>query len=197
MAYLGVLAALVIGGIALFVWSKLHQSIVQSDSLDSPSSRKPGGGGNTSLEEFIAAYRRGEVAADDAIATAHTAAATPDAPAVTVPVRRDRFLSGAVKLAFFLCKSGLKDHHVFAHVQLAALSATGVSDTGLARASIDLLVCNAEMSAVAAIDVIGPEARAPDAPKADYLRSLGIRYLRLSTRSLPKPEEIRALLYRM
>jgi hypothetical protein len=31
----------------------------------------------------------------------------------------------------------------------------------------------------------------------DYLRSLGIRYLRLSPKTLPKPEEIRALLYRM
>lgn len=197
MTYLGVLAALVIGGIALFVWYKLHQSIVQSDRLDSPSSRKSRGGGNNSLEEFIAAYRRGEVAADGAVATAQTAAATADAPAASVPVRRDHFLSGAVKLAFFLCKSGLKDHHVFAHVQLATLSATGVSDAALARASIDLLVCNAEMSAVAAIDVIGPEVHAPDATKADYLRSLGIRYLRLSAKTLPKPEEIQVLLYRM
>jgi hypothetical protein len=197
MGYLGVLAALVIGGIGLFVWYKLYQGIVQRDGLDSSSSRKSRGGGPNSLEEFIAAYRSGAVAADGVVATAQSAAATPDAPAVTVPVRRDRFLSGAVKLAYFLCKSGLKDHHVFAHVQLAALSATGVSDAALARASIDLLVCNAEMSAVAAIDVIGPDGRASEAPKADYLRSLGIRYLRLSAKTLPKPEEIRALLYRM
>ncbi len=197
MAYLGVLAALVIGGIALFVWYKLHQSIVRSDSLDSPSSRKSRGGGNNSLEEFIAAYRRGEVAADGAVATVQTAAAKPDAPAVTVPVRRDQFLSGAVKLTYYVCKTGLKDHHVFAHVRLATLSATAVSDAALARASIDLLVCNAELSAVAAIDVIGPDGHAPDATKADYLRSLGIRYLRLSAKSLPKPEEIQALLYRM
>jgi len=114
-----------------------------------------------------------------------------------VPVRRDQFLGGAVKLAYFLCKSGLKDHHVFAHVQLATLSATTVSDAGLARASIDLLVCNAEMSAVAAIELIGAEGQATDTLKVDYLRSLGIHYLRLSVKSLPKPEEIRALLYRM
>ena len=197
MAYIGVLAALVIGGIALFVWYKLHQSTVQSDSLDSTSSRKSRGGDNKSLEAFIAAYRSGAVAPDGAIATAQVPAATPDAPAVTVPVRRDQFLGGAVKLAYFLCKSGLKDHHVFAHVQLATLSATGVSEAALARTSVDLLVCNSEMSAVAAIDVIGPEGCAPDTLKVDYLRSLGIRYLRLSAKTLPKPEEIRALLYRM
>ena len=197
MAYVGVFAALVIGGIALFVWYKLHQSIVQSDSLDSPSSRKSRGGANNSLEEFIAAYRRGEVAADGAVATAQTAAAKPDAPAVTAPVRRDQFLSWAVKLAFFLCKAGLRDHHVFAHVQLATLAANGASDTALARGSVDLVVCNPAMSVVAAIDVIGPDGPTPDATKADYLRSLGIRYLRLSAKSLPKPEEIQALLYRM
>ena len=197
MAYLGVLAILVIGGVGLFVWYRQYQSIVQNSSLDSPSSKKSRGGVNNSLEEFIAAYRQGNVAAVGAAASVPTAAATADVPVVIVPIRRDHFLSGAVKLAFFICKAGLKDHHVFVHVQLAALSATGVSDAALARASIDLLVCNTEMSVVAAIDVIGPEGRATDALKVDYLRSLGIRYLRLSAKTMPKPEEIRALLYRM
>src|SRR6266850_638941 len=197
MAYLGVLAVLVIGGIGLFVWYRMYQNIVQSGSPDSLSSRKPRGGVNNSLEEFIAAYRHGKVAANGVVVSAPTTAATPDAPAVTVPVRRDHFLSGAVKLAFFVCKAGLKDHHVFAHVQLAALAADSASDAALARGSVDLVVCNPAMSVVAAIDVIGPEGRAPDATKGDYLRSLGIRYLRLSAKTLPKPEEIRALLYRM
>ena len=197
MAYLGVLAVLVIGGIGLFVWYRMYQNIVQSGSPDSLSSRKPRGGVNNSLEEFIAAYRHGKVAANGVVVSAPTTAATPDAPAVTVPVRRDHFLSGAVKLAFFVCKAGLKDHHVFAHVQLAALAADSASDAALARGSVDLVVCNPAMSVVAAIDVIGPEGHTSDATKADYLRSLGIRYLRLSAKALPKPAEIRALLYRI
>jgi len=197
MGYLGVLAALLIGGIALYVWYRLHQSIVQNESLDLTSPRKSRDGANTSLEMFIAAYRRGEVAVDGASAVAKTAESAPDVPAATAPVRREQFLGGAVKLAFFLCKAGLKDHHVFAHVQLARLSATGISDAALAQRSIDLLVCNSEMSAIAAIDVIGPEGGTSDTQKVDYLRLMGIRYLRLSARSLPKPEEIRALLYRM
>lgn len=200
MAYIGVLAALVMGGIALFVWYKLYQRIVESDRLDPRSSRKSRDGSNNSLEEFVAAYRSGAVVIDGAVATAKTAAAapvTPVAATITAPVGRDHFLSGAVKLAFFLCKSGLKDHHVFAHVHLATLSATGISDGALANARIDLLVCNSEMSAVAAVDVISPEGQAPDTAKAEYLRSLGVRYLRLSAKALPKPGEIRALLYRM
>ena len=195
MAYLGALALIVIGGIGLFFWYKQYQSIVQGSSLDS-SSKKSRDGVNNSLEEFLAAYRKGNVAAVGAAASAPAAAATPGAPAGTVPVRRDHFLSGGVKLAFFICKAGLKDHHIFAHVQLAALSTTGVSEAALARASIDLLVCNAEMSPVAAIDLIGPDGRATDTFKVDFLRTLGIRYLRLTAKTLPKPEEIRALLYR-
>jgi hypothetical protein len=74
---------------------------------------------------------------------------------------------------------------------------TGKLDTQLAESEISLLVCNAGMSIVAAIDVIGTEPASTDAAKAETLRSLGIRYLRLSPKSLPKPEEIRTLLYRM
>lgn len=66
-----------------------------------------------------------------------------------------------------------------------------------ARSRVNLLICNPAISIVAAIDVIGPEGRAPDAPKSDYLRSLGIRYLRLSASSRPRPEDIQVLLYRM
>ncbi|HKQ24726.1 MAG TPA: DUF2726 domain-containing protein [Burkholderiales bacterium] len=197
MVYFGILAALVTVGIAVYFWYKMRESIVPSDSPDSPFAKKSRGGPDNSLEEFVTAYRQGKVAVVGAAAPAPTVAAATAAPAVTVPIRRDHFLSGAAKLAFLICKAGLKDHHIFAHVQLATLSTTGVSEAALARASIDLLVCNAEMSPVAAIDVIGPDGRATDTLKVDYLRSLGIRYLRLSAKTLPKPEEIRALLYRM
>ncbi|MEK6211653.1 MAG: DUF2726 domain-containing protein [Pseudomonadota bacterium] len=199
MAYFGVLAGLVIGGLVLLVWYKRHKDIAQEGNSGFPTSRKArSGDGPNSLEEFIAAYRRGEVPAGGTAVPAPSEATAPDAPPVAAaPSKRDPFLGSAVKLAYYLCKTGLKDHHVFAHVQLATLAANSASDAALARGSVDLVVCNPAMSVVAAIDVIGPEVHAPDATKADYLRSLGIRYLRLSAKTLPKPEEIRALLYRM
>src|SRR5258708_24450043 len=172
MAYLGVLAALVIGGIVLFVWFKLYRDIVQSNSLDSLSSRKSRGGGPNSLEEFIAAYRSGAVAADGAVATTRASAATPDAPAVTVPVRRDPFLGPAVKLGYYLCKTGLKDHHVFVYVQLAALAANSTSDAALAPASVDLVVCNPAMSVVAALGLIRPHGYTPQPTKVGHPRPL-------------------------
>lgn len=197
MAYVGVLAGLVIGGLVLWGWYKLHQDIKQGGS-SGPVSQKPrSAAGPNALEEFVAAYHRGEVSAGGIAVPAPSQAATPVAPPAAVPSKRDPFLGPAVKLAYYLCKTALKDHHVFAHIPLATLAANGISDAASARSNVDLVVCNPAMSIVAAIDVIGPEGRAPDAPKADYLRSLGVRYLRLSASSLPKPEEIQALLYRM
>jgi hypothetical protein len=197
MAYFAVLAGFVIGGAVLWVWYRLHKDISQNENPGPGSRKARNRDGANSLEEFIAAYRRGEVSAGDTNVTAPSQAPEPDAPPATAQIKRDPFLDPAVKLAFYLCKTGLKDHHVFAHVPLAILSATGAGDIALARGSVDLLVCNRAISIVAAIDVIGPEGRAPDVPKADYLRSLGIRYLRLSASSLPRPEDIQALLYRM
>ena len=193
MAYFGVLAGLAIAGIVLWGWYKLHQEI-KRDAGPEPASRKPrSDAGPNALEQFIAAYRRGEVSAASPQPTAPPQAAAP----ASAPSKRDPFLGPAEKLAYYLCKTALKDHHVFAHVPLGMLSGDSKSDQALARGSVDLVVCNPAMTVVAAIDVIGPEGRAADAAKSDYLRSLGIRYLRWSARSPPKPEEVRALVYRM
>jgi hypothetical protein len=197
MAYVGVLAGFVIGGAALWLWYRLHKDISGNGNSGTGTPQTRNRDGSNSLEEFIAAYRRGEVSAGGATVAAPSQAAAPDAPRTTAPIKRDPFLDPSVKLAFYLCKTGLKDHHVFAHVPLATLSATGARDIAIARGSVDLLVCNSAISIVAAIDVIGPEGRAPEAQKADYLRSLGIRYLRLSVSSLPRREDIQSLLYRI
>jgi hypothetical protein len=125
------------------------------------------------------------------------AIAVPSAPAAAGPARRDAFISGSTKLAYLACKTGLRDHHIFAHVPLSALSSGDVIDPALARAGVDLLICNAAMSAVAAIDLIDSGAGAANAAKSDYLKILGIRYLRLSAKSLPRPDELHALLYKM
>ena len=79
----------------------------------------------------------------------------------TTPAKRDAFVSGSTKLAYLACKTGLRDHHIFAHVQLSALSAGGAIDPVLARTGVDLLICNAAMSAVAAIDLIDASRSTP------------------------------------
>jgi hypothetical protein len=194
MAYFGVLAGLAIGGLVLWGWYKLHRDISQGGN-SRPVSQKPrSGAGPNALEQFIAAYQRGEVSAGPEL-TAPSQAAAPYVASAAAS-RRDPFLTPAEKQAYDLCKTALKDHHVFAHVALATLSANGISDQALAPGSVDLVVCNPAMTVVAAIDVVGPEGRAADASRNDHLRALGVRHLRLHASSLPKPEELQALLYR-
>ena len=77
------------------------------------------------------------------------------------------------------------------------MSTGGAIDPALAPTSIDLLICNAAMSPVAAIDVIDAGSGAANVAKSDHLKALGIRYLRLSAKSLPRPDEFHALLYKM
>jgi hypothetical protein len=194
--------------VAVFVvWFRAYKSIKGDDgplfSMGNRESRKE----KKSLDDFIAAYRRGEVAVASSaavVAKAETKAAMAKAgPAAPVfPVKRDAFVSGATKLAYLACKAGLRDHHIFAHVSLSALSRDGVSDPVLVDAEVDLLICNAGLSAVAAIDMIDAAtndgAGVPaNAAKAEHLRGLAIRYMRLSAKSLPRPDELHALLYKM
>jgi hypothetical protein len=138
------------------------------------------------------------------IVTAHPGAKQPaptaipaDVHPVAVAVKRDVFITGATKLVYMVCKAGLRDHHVFAHVPLRALSTGGAIDPMLALTTVDLLVCNAAMAPVAAIDVIEATSGPADAVKAGHLKGLGLRYLRFSAKSLPRPDALHALLYKM
>ncbi len=200
MNYLGLIIGGMIAAIALVVWFHWHRSMTGGGKPDLFPKKAGKRDQGDSLEDFVAAYRRGEISLKDEAkaATGGAAAAIPvpvTMPEPVLPGRQDPFLSGATKLAYYVCKSGLRDHHVFACVRVQSLC-TGKLDARLAESEISLLVCNAGMSVVAAIDVIGSAPAASDDAKKELLRTLGIRYLRLSPKSLPKPEEIRTLLYR-
>ena len=213
MKIAGALFGFLVLAAVIVVWFRAYKAIKGDDGpLFSMGSRKPRKE-NNSLDEFIASYKRGEVAVgNDAPAAGKVAAKPLSAPlavpaAQTAPARRDAFVSGSTKLAYLACKTGLRDHHIFAHVPLSALSTGGAIDPALARTGVDLLICNATMSAVAAIDLIDAGlidaglidagAGPANAAKSDHLKALGIRYLRLSAKSLPRPDELHALLYKM
>ena len=162
------------------------------------------GESNEAAEAFVAAYRSGnaELPAATPVTVAGTAPvivpATPSAsrPPASTPARDNAFISGAVKVAYLSIKAGMRDHHVFAHVAMTMLPGPGEIDPALAQARLDLLVCNAEMKPVAAVDIIGLDTGPADAARLAQLRVLGIRYLRLPATSLPRPGELRALIYR-
>ena len=205
MNYFGLIFGGIVAIAAIAAWYRWHRSMTGEDNPGRLPAKGKKQDQSDSLEAFVAAYRRGAVSLTEETRPLPVAAArapVASAPAAidrlqpALPARRDAFLSGATKLAYYVCKSGLRDHHVFAQVRLQSLC-TGKLDARLADAEISLLVCNAGMSIVAAIDVIGPEAAPADGANVEALRSLGIRYLKLSPKSLPKPEDIRTLLYRM
>ena len=211
MKIAGALLGLLIMAAVIVVWYRAYKSIKGDDgplfSIDKRKPRKE----NNSLDEFIASYKRGEVTPDTSIAAVvkpatavlsipaavKPAIAVSSAPAAAAPARRDAFISGSTKLAYLACKTGLRDHHIFAHVPLSALSSGDAIDPTLARTGVDLLICNAAMSAVAAIDLMDAGTGAANAAKSEYLKARGIRYLRLSAKSLPRPDELHALLYKM
>jgi hypothetical protein len=218
MKYAGVLFGLLILAGVLVLWFRAYKSIKGDQALLSSGGKRAPKQRNNSLDEFIASYKRGEVSLENngkaapSPAAAETPAAnsvlpgalTPPASAVVTavpaeagPIRCETFLSGATKLAYLTSKAGLRDHHIFAHVQLSALSTGSSLGEPLLHAGVDLVICNAAMAPVAAVDLIdGAGGQAP-AEKAEHLRALGIRYLRLSVKSLPRPDEWRSLLYKM
>lgn len=209
MDILGIVAGFLVSGIALFVWYKIHRSVTRGEEFSLlPARKSPLADEESSaaIETFVAAYRSGNATVPAAMPqqasrpavrppAAASSPAAPD-PQSTAPVAPgSSFLSGAVKVAYLSFRSGLRDHHVFVHVDMTKLAGYR-HEAGATRATLDLLVCDAQMKPVAGIDIVGAEPGLADSTKQSQLRALDIRYLRLSVKSLPKPDAIRALLYR-
>ncbi len=176
--------------------------------------------GDNELEAFISAYREGKIdpmllatgddGVDAALASVRPSAATADettpaaaaalaamgapaaaapapasAPAPTAPAT---LLRPDVKLAYLTFRSGLRDHHVFPNVRLGDLG------FGVAVGTVDLLVCDSEFKYVAAVDVYTGE-KPDDRPKSMFLSRAGINHLILSIKAMPRPAQLRELIY--
>ena len=145
------------------------------------------------MEAFIAAYRAGKINPAELkseptpeqsapeLASRATARAAPAASPAAV-------LRPEVKLAYLTLRAGLPDHHVFPGFRLADLGVAA------AEVKVDLLVCDAQFRPVAALDV-ATQAAAPAGNRAASLQAAGIRYLALAVARMPRPAQIRALIY--
>jgi hypothetical protein len=186
--------AFILGGAGI-AWYLVHRYLRTTSKTDA-------GASSSELEAFIAAYRSGRIDAQAAAgapvpavprAAAARAAAAP-APATAEsgkPRRPGALLRPEVKLAYLSLRAGLRDHHVFPNVPIADLG------HGDAPGRVDLIVSGPDFMTVAAIDVsAGAGAAANDTDKVAFLRAAGIRYLRLNARAMPKPDELKTLLYR-
>jgi len=99
------------------------------------------------------------------------------------------YLRPEVKLAYLTFRSGLRDHHIFANALLRDLG-YGTAVVG----KVDLLVCDSSFKFVALVDVYTDEP-VKDIPKSVFLSRTGVKHLSLSSKAMPKPGELRQLIY--
>lgn len=132
------------------------------------------------------------------------AAPAPEAPTASSSTHvqlRKPFLSGPNRLLYLVLKIGLPEHLVFPNVRLADLvrvvnpATTPQARAQLAQTRIDFIVCSAELTVIALLDITDGN-RADDVIKRQLETQLtagGCRYLRVTPNAIPKPGQIRSL----
>ena len=135
------------------------------------------------------------------IPTTTPAAVHPRAPYA----RRARLLTPAQTLLYYLLRTGLPEHVVFAQVPLAAVLEPDALLTGLARDqhardlaeyTVDFVIADKSLrpwSAVVLCDAAARSAGAQNTQPAAWLKAAGMRYVELDAAALPRKEAIRAL----
>ena len=127
---------------------------------------------------------------------------SPPSQGIAAYMGRERLLGQAETLLFYVLKTGLPDHEIFAGVGLSAVVdlVPGVQgaerETQLRRLAahrIDFLVCDKSARIVAAVE-FGPVAQ--DAQfRAQCLAAAGIRCVRIDPRAMPRHQDVHALIF--
>ena len=114
-----------------------------------------------------------------------------------------RLLSPAHTLVYFLLRTGLPDHVVFAHVTLRAVieAAAGLNAymrneqmRRLSWQALDFVVCDRNLRPLAVIEVVPREEQQEAAAmRKSWIESAGLRYVELDQTALPRKEAMRAL----
>ena len=136
----------------------------------------------------------------DASATARPAPAASVAP----PVAVERFLGKADSLLYYLLKAGLPDAEIFAGVSLSRVVATGGEGRDreqqlrrLAQYQLDFVVCDKSMRILAVVELesaVSAGAMGEQRFKSDTLKQAGIRHVLINPATLPRREQVAALI---
>jgi len=125
------------------------------------------------------------------------------APQTSRYERRGRVLDPAQTVLFLLLRQCLADHEILTRVTLGCLITVpaGIANQereqrqrGLDKETVDFAVCDKSMKPLVVIDLLeqAPPTAAPDF-RGQCLSQAGIRYLRLVRTSMPKRDELRAV----
>jgi hypothetical protein len=148
---------------------------------------------------------------------AASGAAGATAPAVTAPVpavspglgKKARLLPQSGALLYFVFRTGLPDHEIFANLTLADLVDIEPTVRGyereqkarrLAQQRLDLVICTKQLEVVAAVLLdTGTSAGAAQAGNAEFielcLQAGGIRLVRVDAAAPPRHHQVRDLVY--
>jgi len=122
------------------------------------------------------------------------AQATP-APMPVVPqsawIAKEKFLEPQAKLLYYLLKSGLPDHEVFAQVSLDAVIVAAQPLRKPVAGIIDFVVCDKQMKPVAAVGIASTNG--VDGI-GDLVKTSGVRWVRIAPDALPARGDVRALM---
>lgn len=166
----------------------------------------------TAAREAASSQKFAELLRAQAPASSRPEASSAAAPATGSPAQApavppahppaQRFLGQAETLLYYLLKTGIPDHEVFANVSLAAV--VGAPGAGaereqqlrrLAQYQLGFVVCNKSMRVVAAVEVESAgtvEAAGAQNFKAECLKQAGIRLVRINLAAPPRREQMRA-----
>lgn len=118
--------------------------------------------------------------------------------------RRLRLLDRADALLYFLFRTGLPDHEVFANMTLADVVEPAPTLPAFEREQLlrrlgqqrlNAVVCNRQLEVVA-VAVLIPLAQADAAREVDTcLKAAGIRCIHVDAAALPRHHQVRALVY--
>ena len=116
---------------------------------------------------------------------------------------RDRLLTPPQALLYYLLKTGLPDHLVFAQVALPAVLEPSHALSGFARDeqtrrlaghALDFVVCDRSMRPVAVVELARRDAQQESGPsRKSWLLASGLRYVELQSDALPRKEAMRTL----
>ena len=172
---------------------------------------------NRQYDVFLTEVKRGGAPATagvNPVAAQNGAAAVarPGTPSTVAPpvaefARKERLLPQPQALLYYVFRTGLPDHEIFAGLTLADVIDVAPSVAGyereqkarrLARERLDLVVCSKQLEVVAAVMVANRAAAAQPADAdfaAQCLQTAGIRLVKVDAAALPRHQQVRDLVY--
>lgn len=153
------------------------------------------------MQELLAADLRPASSRAGASSPATASELTPQPTATQATAAysgKARLLGQPEILLFYVLKTGLPEHEIFARVNLAAVvdvsQVAGGSErerrlSELARHDVDFVICDKSFGIVAAVEF---EAATQSAQfKTDCLKAAGIRHIRVKPAAIPKRDQVR------